>query len=225
MPVTLQATDKIKTAVVTGRHPFDVPALHEAFRSIPEIDFYPQHMEDFVSDAGKVRDWYDVVVFYNFHQETPGDEQGWWEKAARESLERLGETRQGLLVLHHALLAYKQWPLWNALTGVQERTFGYYMNQPLRVQVADAAHPITQGLADWDMVDETYTMADARPEDGNTVLLTTNHPLSMKTLAWTRQYKNARVFCWQSGHDGLTFSNPSFRTVLSRGIRWLAGRV
>jgi type 1 glutamine amidotransferase len=222
---TSQTTKKIKTAVVTGRHPFDVPAFHTLFRSLPGIDFYPQHLEDFVTDAGKVRDWYDVVVFYNFHQETPGDVQGWYEKAAKESLERLGETRQGILLLHHALLAFKGSPLWSELTGVQERTFGFFMNQSLRVHVANAEHPITRGLSDWDMVDETYTMADAMPVDGNTILLTVDHPQSMKTLAWTRQYRNARVFCWQSGHDGQTFANPHFRTVMARGIEWLAGQI
>ena len=47
----------------------------------------------------------------------------------------------------------------------------------------------------------------------------------MKTLAWTRQYKNARVFCCQSGHDDQVFSDPNFRKVISQGIQWLAGRI
>lgn len=225
MSNTFHTTTHIKTAVVTGRHAFDVPSFHALFRSIPEIDFYPQHMEDFVSDAGGVREQYDVVIFYNFHQETPGGEQDGGEKNTRAALERLGATHQGIMVLHHALLAYKQWPLWSELCGVQDRTFGYHDDQTLRVQVADHEHPITRGLNDWEMIDETYTMADARPEDGNTILLTVDHPLSMKTLAWTRQYKNARVFCWESGHDGQTFANPVFRTVMTRGIQWLAGRL
>jgi type 1 glutamine amidotransferase len=33
------------------------------------------------------------------------------------------------------------------------------------------------------------------------------------------------VFCFQSGHDNLTWSNPSFREILARGIRWSAGRL
>ena len=48
---------------------------------------------------------------------------------------------------------------------------------------------------------------------------------SMKTLAWTRQYKNARVFCCQSGHDNQVFADSNFRTVIARGIQWLAGRI
>jgi type 1 glutamine amidotransferase len=46
----------------------------------------------------------------------------------------------------------------------------------------------------------------------------------MKTIAWTRQYKNARVFCYQSGHDNQAYANPNFRKVVARGIHWLAGR-
>ncbi len=48
---------------------------------------------------------------------------------------------------------------------------------------------------------------------------------SMKVLAWARQYKNARVFCCQSGHDNQVFADPNFRTVIARGIQWLAGRI
>jgi type 1 glutamine amidotransferase len=60
--------------------------------------------------------------------------------------------------------------------------------------------------------------------EGSDVLLTTVHPESMKTIAWTRQYKNARVFCYQSGHDNQAYANPNFRKVVARGIHWLAGR-
>ena len=38
---------------------------------IPEIDFYLQDLENFAADAGKVRAQYDVLVFYNFHRQTP----------------------------------------------------------------------------------------------------------------------------------------------------------
>ena len=49
---------KIKTAVITGQHAFDVPGFHGLFRSIPEIDFYLQDLENFAADAGNVRDQY-----------------------------------------------------------------------------------------------------------------------------------------------------------------------
>ena len=114
----------LKVAVVTGQHPFDVPAFHTAFRALPRIDAYPQHLDDFVADAGAVRHTYHAVVFYNFHQATLDDEPG-QGKAAREVLERLGEGGQGIVVLHHALLAWPAWPLWSEVCGIADRRFGY----------------------------------------------------------------------------------------------------
>ena len=77
-----------------------------------------------------------------------------------------------------------------------------------------------QGVTDWEIVDEVYTL----PAVGGdaTVLLTTDHPRSTPTLAWTRQHRAARVFCYQSGHDRRVYEDPGFRTVLERGIRWVA---
>jgi type 1 glutamine amidotransferase len=37
------------------------------------------------------------------------------------------------------------------------------------------------------------------------------------------QFKKARVFCLQPGHNNDSYADPQFRTVLSRGIQWAAG--
>jgi type 1 glutamine amidotransferase len=118
-------------------------------------------------------------------------------------------------------MAFPRWELWGDLAGLEDRTFTAHKGQTVRVEVAGRAHPITQGLSAWEMVDETYEMA-AMPRDAE-ILLATDHPLSMKAIAWTRQYGRARVFCYQSGHDGQAYADPSFRTVLARGMRWVAG--
>lgn len=206
----------LQVAVVTGNHPFDVPSFHRLFCEMPGIDAYVQDLENWVHDWGQVRRNYDAVVFYHFHQETP---QG----AFAEAVEELGASGIGVVVLHHALLAWPQWPEWSALCGIEDRSFGYHMGQQVRVEVADPDHAVTQGLTAWEMGDETYTMADAG--EGNQVLLTIEHPLSMRTAAWTRTHKEARVFCLQSGHDQAAWGAPGFKTVLHRGILWAAGRI
>ena len=211
----------IKTAVITGGHAFDVVNFHTLFRSLDGIDAYVQHLDDFAVAPQAVRDSYDVVLFYIMMRDTPTDEGlPWYAGKPRTALERLGELGQGIVVLHHAILAYPEWPLWNAVVGIQDRQFGFYMDQSLTLNVADDQHPITRGLHDWKMSDETYTMAGAG--DGSAVLLTIDHPKSMRTIAWTRVYKKSRVFCFQSGHDNSAYTDPNFRTVLSRGISWAA---
>ncbi len=214
---------RIKTAVVTGHHPFDLPGLTRLFRALPNIDAYIQHLDDFVVDQGKARDSFDAVVFYNFHQETPGvpEDEPWWGRGTRAALERLGESAQGIVCLHHGLLAYRDWPLWSKIVGIETRGFGYHPDQRVPVQVEDGEHPITEGLRGFEIIDETYTVSEPGPDSH--ILLTTDHPRSMHSLAWTRTYRKARVFCYESGHDAKAYENPSFRTVLARGIAWVAG--
>ena len=102
-------------------------------------------------------------------------------------------------------------------------SFGFHHDQTLEVRNERPDHPITQGLQDWEMVDETYTMADPGPDCE--ILLTADHPQSMRTLAWTRHYRNSRVFCFQSGHDNQTWVHPNFREVVRRGLLWCAQRI
>jgi len=219
----VQKTGKIKTAVITGQHPYDVIGFQTVFRSIPEIDFYPQHMEDFATDTGGGRKDYDVVVFYNFHRATPGADGDKLGVRIKEAIEEFSESDKGLLVLHHAILAFPKWELWSDVCGIDDRSFGYHPEQKMLTEIASFRHPIVKGLTSWEMVDETYTMKDAG--QGSEIVLAADHPKSMKTIAWTRKYKNARIFCYQSGHDNRAFSDPQFRTVVAQGIRWLAGRI
>ena len=118
---------------------------------------------------------------------------------------------------------YPQWPVWDKIVGIADRNLqSYRHDEVLKICVADSAHPITQDLSDWSMVDETYQMADAVGQ--NHILLKVDHRQSMETIAWTHRYRNSKVFCLQSGHDNQTWINENFRTVLQRGIEWCSKR-
>ena len=142
----------------------------------------------------------------------------------RAALDELGETGQGILVLHHAIVAFTDWGRWDEICGITERKpTGGAADQRMSIEVANSDHPITRGLASWEIIDEFYTMGDAG--EGSEILLTTEHPGSMRTIAWTGTFGKSRVFCYQNGHDAQAFTNPSFQTVVGRGIQWLAGRI
>ena len=213
----------VRTAVVTGHHPFDVPAFRDLFCGLEGVDPYIQHMEDFACSSPETRAAYDVVLFYNMHMETPGEGGPWYAGNMGTALEELGRAAQGIVVLHHAILAFPQWPLWSEIVGIEDRSFGYYYGETVRSEIVRPEHPIVAGFEPWEMVDETYTMASA--EAGSEVLITYDHPHSMKTIAWTRQHKDARVFCYEAGHDNLAYADLSFREVLRRGILWSADRL
>lgn len=216
--------NQLKTAVITGMHNFELIEFYELFRSMSGLDVYIQHLDDFTASPQEVRDSYDALVFYFFPQEDPADEsQPWWAGRPKSAMEHLAETGQGIVVLHHGLLAYPNWPLWAEVVGIKNRSFQYSPGETINVSPTDVAHPIIAGLSQWTIVDETYDMAAAG--EGSEILLTTDHPKSLETIGWTRSYGQSRVFCCALGHDHLAWENPNFRTVLERGIQWSVGKL
>jgi hypothetical protein len=210
----------VRVAVITGGHAFDVVGFHDAFRCLDGIDAYIQPLEDWSGDLARHGQRYDVLVFYNMHTMAPEDAPG--GQRTRDAIDSLG-TGSGIVVLHHAILAFKADPVWDAIVGMTERTIDDYSHdERLSVRIADRDHPITQGLQDFEITDETYDFRDVEGPDCH-VLLTVDHPSSMSTQAWTRSYRDVRVFNLVLGHDDQAFSNDMFREILRRGIVWCAG--
>jgi hypothetical protein len=216
--------EKLKVAVVTGGHPFDVPALRDMFARMTDFDVYHQDLDNWAaSKSDGTFGMYDVFVFYNMHSWGILSVRKDMDERIIHALNDLGQTRQGLLVLHHGLLAFPDMQVWSDICNVQNRRLrGFKPPEPIRTHVADRQHPITRDLDDWETRDEVYLIDS--PSQKSTCLLTTDHPESMPVLGWAHPYKEARVFCYQAGHDGSAFANSSFQQVLVRGIEWLAGR-
>lgn len=50
----------------------------------------------------------------------------WYENAA---LSALGETKQGIVILHHSILAFQNWPLWINLAEFNPQKYhNYYLD-------------------------------------------------------------------------------------------------
>lgn len=211
----------LQVAVITGGHHYNVPVFHQLFRALPGVDAYVQHLADFVASPPEVREGYDVLVFYTHLRGevadlglAPGRND-----TVRSVLESLGALAQGIVVLHHSLLAFPGWSIWDEIVGLSDRSLAEYAHdEPIRCTIADPAHPICAGLSDWTLTDETYLMADAGGD--NHILLTTDHPRSMRTLAWTRTFRHSRVFCLQPGDGERAWGDERFRTLLAQGIHW-----
>ena len=50
---SLPQDDRIKLAAITGHHSFDAPGFQQLWRSIPDVDAYPQSLDDWAADAGE----------------------------------------------------------------------------------------------------------------------------------------------------------------------------
>jgi type 1 glutamine amidotransferase len=206
--------DKISLAILTGGHAFDVPNFHHLFRRMEGINAYIQTVEDFAGSPQATRDAYHVVLFYHMLPESPAQK-------AQAAFDHLRDSGQGLVVLHHALLAYPQWPTWREISGIDPAFSAYHHDQHVDLTVTRSGHPIFAGLDEFSLTDETYVMNE--PDAGNDILLVTNHPKSVHAQAWTRTWQRSRVFSWTAGHDHQAWADPNFEMILRRAIFWTSG--
>jgi len=101
---------------------------------------------------------------------------------------------------------------------------------PYTVHITDLGkeHPITAGIADFDLVTEQYWVLS---DEYNEVLATTtqevrpwdawNKPVTAPAI-WTRQWGKGRIFVSAPGHRLEIVENPNVRTIIERGMLWAA---
>jgi hypothetical protein len=208
-------------AVVTGAHPIDVRGFQEAIECSTGSACVFQSLYEFGTDSPQARAAYDLVIFYHWHLPTPlAEPDEWWQRGTREALEGLGNG-QGMIILHHSLVAFPEWDTWDLICGYRGRgNFTYHQDQIVHVELADPEHPITRGMSDFTIEDEVYSMRSPDPSMV-TPILTTRHEMSMSTLAWAHMVKQSRVFCLQLGHGPTAYAHPSFREILGRASSWV----
>ncbi len=219
---------KIRVLVVTGGHGFEAKPFYAMFDSIPDVTTHEASYPN-VADAlePELADNFDVIVFYDMWAQGITPQQ----QTAFAALLKRGI---GVVALHHTLAAHQNWPEYQQIIGGKyhliDQVVGdkkvakssYAHGQDIKVHIANADHPITKGLKDFEIHDETYKDYSTDPEA--TVLLTTDHPTSDRELAWTKTYEQSRVVYIELGHDHLAYENPSYRKLVARAIRYVAGR-
>jgi len=214
---------KIQVAVLVENHPYDVVSFQKMLDSFSDCECYVQPVDLFVQDEDN-KSKYDTVLWYNINWNPPAQ-----DSHLRKYMENeIGGTKQGIVLLHHALLNFQKWELYTEVSGVRLRgadgLFKYTQNQTVNGHILDSGHPITSGVADFTIIDETYIIGEPE-EPGNEILITTDNETSIKNIAWTRQYKSSRVFCYASGHDDNAYADESFRKIIRNAIRWSANRL
>jgi len=116
-----------------------------------------------------------------------------------------------------------------ARCGPGERTGDQSDNYvPHRITMTPAAadHPVTAGLADFELDTEQYWVLT---DDYNEVLATTttairpwapwHRPVTCPAV-WTRRWGDGRVFVATPGHTVAILEETSVRTIVERGLLW-----
>ena len=101
-----------------------------------------------------------------------------------------------------------------------------YVPHRVEITAEGAAHPVTAGLADFDLVTEQYWVLS---DDYVDVLATTTqavrpwdpwHRPVTSPAVWTRRWGRGRVFVCTPGHRTEVLEHPSVRTIVERGLLW-----
>jgi hypothetical protein len=218
-------TAPLRVLLIAGGHDYETNAFHALFKANPDITFeavtHPNAYPKLRPGAAKE---FDVIVLYDM-----------WQKITEEAKTDLVnwlKSGKGLVSLHHSIANYQQWPEWPRIVGGRyylEKTVVEGVEKPrsiwkhdvkFKVHVADPNHPVTRGVRDFEIHDETYGLFDMAP--GSHALLTTDEPTSAKHIGWANNYEGARVVYLQLGHDHFAYENPNYRQLVRQAIRWVA---
>jgi type 1 glutamine amidotransferase len=157
-----------------------------------------------------------------------------WSEAAKTNFEAAVRGGTGLVILHAADNAFTGWVQYETMAGLLWREgAGHGWYHQFKVKIADHDHPVTKGLADFEITDELY----------HRLTHMHNAPFQVLARAWSdpakggsgnhepvmlaAQYGRGRVFHMILGHvwaEGpmTTFENLPFQRCLLRGCQWAA---
>lgn len=227
--VTLPAERKILAAksgaprvlVLAGGHDHEA-AFYSLFNDVSRFGWVQVSDLKWTTQSD-LRPKCDVLVMYDFNRELD-DKQ-------KALLKTFIEAGKGLVVLHHGILNFQNWPWWyEGVVGGRYRLQreGAIPNSSVKMGQQHlitpvAGHPITAGIEPFRVVDETYK--GLFMSEKNTPLLLSDSPASDRTVGWIGPCQTSRVVFIQLGHDHLPVLHPSYRALVQNSILWAGGQL
>jgi len=225
LPATPQPAPS-KVLLVTGidypGHPWKetAPVLKTILEKDPRLSVRTVEDPAFLDSAALTH--YATVILHFMDWESPGPGPD-----ARENLRRFVAGGGGLMLTHFACGAWdnNEWPEFKALAGRvwDPKLRAHDPHGTFKVEIVDPSHPITQGLAPFETLDELYTClaGDASIH----VLAQAISKVDGKPypMAFVLNYGKGRVFHSPLGHDGRAYASPGVGDLMRRGCAWTAG--
>ena len=218
---SLTAQRDIQIIIVTGGHGFDQAEFFGMFDRFEGVKYEKvvQPKANEMIESGQVEK-YDLLIFYDMYDSiTEGQKKAYLNLVA---------DRKPMLFLHHSIVSYQDWPEFSRIVGGKyhtrdsSRLSNYKHDEQIFVKITDREHPITKGLQDFTILDETYGNCEILPDVHP--LLSTDHPLSLPLLGWVNSYQGHQVVYLQGGHGPEAFKDPNFNKLLEQAIDWCTGK-
>lgn len=219
----------VRAVVVTGGHDYEKEPFFEMFDVFENISYVHYEIRDDSEIFEDISNWdYDVIVLYNMTQKIS-------EKRQENFKKLLKEKSVGLVAVHHSIANFQNWDEYRkiiggkyfledtVIDGVQYKRGAWQDNVKMNIHIEDKKHPVTKGLSNFEILDETYK--NFVVDEGNKILLTTDEPRNEKQVCWVRRYGEARVCYIQFGNGRSAYENENYRKLVSQAIIWSAGEI
>lgn len=130
------------------------------------------------------------------------------------------ESGKPLVGLRTASHSFENWQEFDrdVLGGNYGKHYGNKLKTTVTLVPAAEAHPITQGfrpfVSDGSLYKNTPLQPGTKP-----LLMGKVEGFAAEPVAWTHEFKGARVFYTSLGHPN-DFNEPSFRALIQNGLEW-----
>jgi len=145
----------------------------------------------------------------------------WMTPDQERAIVNFVEAGGGLMALHNATGLYPEGGPYLGLVGGTYK--GHGPLERFRVTVVDRNHPITRGVADYEVADEQHTPT---PDLGKVHLLLESRSAEgvVGAAGWAYQAGQGRVCYLANGHTREAMFHPEYQKLLQNAVRWCLRR-
>jgi uncharacterized protein len=159
-----------------------------------------------------------LLHFMNWERPDPNDR-------SKENLRSFVERGGGMVMVHFACGAFRDWPEFENLAGrIYDRTNTHDPRGPFTVHVTHTNHAVTRGITtSFKVDDELYTcLTGNKPVEllasARSRVTKRDHP-----MAFVHQYGKGRVFQTPLGHDVKALRSGETLNLIRQGTLWAMG--
>jgi putative membrane-bound dehydrogenase-like protein len=160
-------------------------------------------------NADKLNNYDGLMIYANHEKITPEQES---------ALKSYVQGGKALIPIHSASFCFQNSPWYIETVGGQ---FSSHGTGDFTATIVDAAHPVMQGISEFETWDETYVHSQVNPEMH--VLMERVDEKGKEPYTWVREEGKGRVFYTAYGHNEKTWDKKEFQNLVANGILWAVG--
>jgi type 1 glutamine amidotransferase len=155
-----------------------------------------------------------AIVLAKSNALSPTELDPWEDTVSSRLVQQFVESGRGLLVIHAGTVGYKG--------AIRQMTGGSFERHPEACAVGlepIANHPITKGVAPFEVHDEHYLM---RTDENLEVFLCSRSESGVQPAGWTQTVGEGRICVLTPGHFEDVWGHLSFGLLVRNALSWVS---